>query len=136
MSFADQIDGVFDVREYEEGDAVQRGRLRRDRAAARALLRADVRPARQRTTAARSPTRATPARAPNLADLARDADVFLCEATLREPEPAERGHLSEDEAVDAFRASGARRLVVIHRPDELPLDPSVERAADGDVLTF
>ena len=71
-----------------------------------------------------------------LAELARDADVFLCEATLRDPEPAERGHLSEDEAVEAFRASGARRLVVIHRPDELPLDPSVERAADGDVLTF
>lgn len=72
----------------------------------------------------------------NLAELARDADVFLCEATLKEPEPAERGHLSEDEAVAAFEASGAKRLIVIHRPDELPLDPSVERAADGDVLTF
>ena len=31
----------------------------------------------------------------NLAQLARDADVFLCEATLKEPEPAERGHLSD-----------------------------------------
>ena len=62
--------------------------------------------------------------------------MFLCEATLLEPEPTERGHLSEAEAVEAFRASGARRLVVIHRPDELPLDPSVERAADGDVLSF
>ena len=72
----------------------------------------------------------------NLAELARDADVFLCEATLPEPEPDERGHLTEDEAVAAFRASGARRLVVIHRPDELQLDPSVERAHDGDVLTF
>jgi ribonuclease BN (tRNA processing enzyme) len=71
-----------------------------------------------------------------LVELARDADLFLCEATLREPEPAERGHLSEDEAVEAFRASGARRLVVIHRPDELPLSPGVERAADGDVLAF
>jgi len=72
----------------------------------------------------------------NLAVLAHDADIFLCEATLREPEPAERGHLTEDEALAAFHASGARRLVVIHRPDELPLDPSVERAADGDVFTF
>jgi ribonuclease BN (tRNA processing enzyme) len=71
-----------------------------------------------------------------LVELAKDADLFLCEATLARPEPAERGHLTEDEALDAFRDSGARRLVVIHRPDELPLDPSLERARDGDVLTF
>ena len=69
---------------------------------------------------------------PKLAELARDADLFLCEATLAEPEPSgERGHLSADEAVAAFEASGARRLVVIHRPDELPLDPELERAHDG-----
>jgi ribonuclease BN (tRNA processing enzyme) len=68
---------------------------------------------------------------PRLAELAHDADVFLCEATLGDPEPAERGHLTAGEASDAFEASGARRLVVIHRPDELPLDPSVERAYDG-----
>ena len=72
----------------------------------------------------------------NLAELARAADLFLCEATLLEPETGERGHLTEDEAVEAFRASGARRLLVIHRAEELPLDPSVERAADGDVVTF
>jgi ribonuclease BN (tRNA processing enzyme) len=72
---------------------------------------------------------------PALVELARGADLFLCEATLGEPEPAERGHLTEQEALDAFQAAGARRLVVIHRPDELPLDPSLERAADGDVLT-
>ena len=69
---------------------------------------------------------------PNLAELARDADLFLCEATLAAAEPGEdRGHLSADEAVDAFRASGARRLIVIHRPDELPLDEGLERAVDG-----
>jgi len=66
-----------------------------------------------------------------LAELAHDADLFLCEATLADPEPAERGHLTADEAADAFGASGARRLVVIHRPDELPLDASLERAYDG-----
>jgi len=69
-----------------------------------------------------------------LVELARDADLFLCEATLKAPEPDERGHLTEDEAVEASRSAGARRLVVIHRPDELPLSPEVERAADGDVL--
>jgi ribonuclease BN (tRNA processing enzyme) len=68
---------------------------------------------------------------PHLADLARDADLFLCEATLADPEPEERGHLTADEAAAAFEASGAHRLVVIHRPDELALDPGLERAHDG-----
>jgi len=68
---------------------------------------------------------------PHLRTLARDADLFVCEATLADPEPAERGHLTADEAVGAFRESGARRLLVVHRPDELPLPDGVERARDG-----
>jgi ribonuclease BN (tRNA processing enzyme) len=70
---------------------------------------------------------------PNLAELARDADLFLCEATLADSDETGelRGHLTADEAVAAFEDSGARRLVVIHRPDELPLDPGLERAHDG-----
>jgi ribonuclease BN (tRNA processing enzyme) len=75
---------------------------------------------------------------PKLAEIARDADLFLCEATLRESREGSadglRGHLSADEAMDAFRQSGARRLVIIHRPDELPLAEGIERAADGDVF--
>ena len=47
----------------------------------------------------------------------------------------DRGHLTAREAVAAFRESGARRLVVIHRPDELPLDAGIERAYDGLELT-
>jgi ribonuclease BN (tRNA processing enzyme) len=74
---------------------------------------------------------------PKLAEVARDADLFLCEATLRESWEGSpdglRGHLSAEEAIDAFRESGARRLVIIHRPDELPLENGIERAADGDV---
>ena len=68
-----------------------------------------------------------------LAELARDVDLFVCEATLLrgdlDAEP--RGHLSADEAVDAFEASGARRLLLTHRPDELPLDDRLELAYDG-----
>jgi ribonuclease BN (tRNA processing enzyme) len=72
---------------------------------------------------------------PRLSELAHDADVFLCEATLAKPEPPDdRGHLSGDEAVAAFADSGAKRLIVIHRPDELPLNGGVERAHDGLVL--
>jgi ribonuclease BN (tRNA processing enzyme) len=76
---------------------------------------------------------------PQLAEVGRDADLFLCEATLRESVEGGnglRGHLSAEEAVAAFHDSGAKRLVIIHRPDELPLADGIERASDGDVFTF
>jgi ribonuclease BN (tRNA processing enzyme) len=68
---------------------------------------------------------------PRLADLARDCDLFVCEATLEEPEESLRGHLTLGEAVAAFEASGARRLLITHRPDERPADGTVELARDG-----
>jgi ribonuclease BN (tRNA processing enzyme) len=72
-----------------------------------------------------------------LVELARGADVFLCEATLADGGPAEgepRGHMTLAEAQAAFQAAGARRLVVTHRPDERPLEREVELARDGLVL--
>jgi ribonuclease BN (tRNA processing enzyme) len=68
-----------------------------------------------------------------LVELARDVDLFLCEATLErgELDGDPRGHLSADEAVAAFEAAGAKRLLLTHRPSELPLDDSLERAFDG-----
>jgi ribonuclease BN (tRNA processing enzyme) len=70
---------------------------------------------------------------PRLAEVARDADVFVCEATLLEGrlDGTPRGHLSVDEAVAAFEASGARRLVLTHRPSELPVPEGLELARDG-----
>ena len=68
---------------------------------------------------------------PALVRLARDADLFLCEATLAQPEPGLRGHLTEEEALAAHREAGAARLVVVHRPDELPLAEAETRAYDG-----
>jgi len=135
MAFASGIDKVFDVREYEEATPFRAAGfdllpLRLDHYSEQTF---GLRVSNHSSTLAYSGDTGPSA---NLAELARDADVFLCEATLKEPEPAERGHLSEDEAVSAFEESGAKRLLVIHRPDELSLDPSVERAADGDVLTF
>ncbi len=71
-----------------------------------------------------------------LAELAEDVDLFLCEATLErgdlDGEP--RGHLSAEEAIAAFEASGAKRLLLTHRPHELSLDGSLEQAHDGLVL--
>ena len=64
---------------------------------------------------------------------ARDADLFVCEATLLrgELDGQPRGHLSLDEALEAFEASGAKRLLVTHRPCELPTPESLELAYDG-----
>jgi ribonuclease BN (tRNA processing enzyme) len=69
----------------------------------------------------------------SLADIARDADLFVCEATLLRPNPegGTRGHLSADEAIEAFEASGAKRLLLTHRPFERPLEDSLELARDG-----
>jgi ribonuclease BN (tRNA processing enzyme) len=65
--------------------------------------------------------------------IARSADLFLCEATLEEPNPegGTRGHLAAGEAVEAFRAAGAKRLLLTHRPLERPLDDGLEQAYDG-----
>ncbi len=57
---------------------------------------------------------------PALVELARDADLFICEATLESgtDEGALRGHLSTSEAVAALEQSAARRLLLTHRPHE------------------
>jgi ribonuclease BN (tRNA processing enzyme) len=68
-----------------------------------------------------------------LVEAARDADLFVCEATLLrgELDGEPRGHLSLEEAIEAFEASGAKRLLVTHRPRELPTPEEYELAYDG-----
>ena len=68
-----------------------------------------------------------------LAEIARSADLFVCEATLLAPNPegGTRGHLAAEEAIAAFEASGAKRLLLTHRPFERPLEDSLELAHDG-----
>jgi ribonuclease BN (tRNA processing enzyme) len=68
-----------------------------------------------------------------LVEAARDADLFVCEATLLrgDLDGQPRGHLSLEEAVEAFEASGAGRLLVTHRPCELPKPEGFELAYDG-----
>ena len=70
---------------------------------------------------------------PSLAELARDADLFVCEATLEQPNPegGTRGHLAAPEAIAAFERSRAKRLLITHRPAERPLDEGLEQAYDG-----
>ena len=68
-----------------------------------------------------------------LAELAHGVDLFVCEATLLrgELDGPLRGHLSVDEAVESFRASGAKRLLLTHRPHELPAPDGYQLAYDG-----
>jgi ribonuclease BN (tRNA processing enzyme) len=72
-----------------------------------------------------------------LEELARDADVLICEATLGsgDEEPGERGHLAADEAVEAAERAGAKRLLLTHRPQERNLPGGLELAYDGLSMT-
>jgi ribonuclease BN (tRNA processing enzyme) len=56
---------------------------------------------------------------PDLIEVARDADLFMCESAVLdpsqdEPEPSRRGHMSAAEAGEAARAAGAKRLLITH----------------------
>jgi len=68
-----------------------------------------------------------------IADLARDVDLFVCEATLEtgEADGEPRGHLSAEEALESYAASGARNLLLTHRPSELPTPEGIALAYDG-----
>jgi ribonuclease BN (tRNA processing enzyme) len=68
-----------------------------------------------------------------LAELARDSDLFVCEATLDrgEDDGQPRGHLSAEEALAAAEDAAVRRLLLTHRPAELPVPAGIERAYDG-----
>ena len=70
-----------------------------------------------------------------LSEIADGADLFLCEATLErgELEGDDRGHLDVEEARAA--AATAKRLVLTHRPQELPVPDGIELAYDGLELT-
>ena len=71
--------------------------------------------------------------------LARETDVFLCEATLRhgEVEPGERGHSSAADASAMAREAGVRRLVLTHYGEESTsrdLDEAARETFDGPVI--
>jgi ribonuclease BN (tRNA processing enzyme) len=71
--------------------------------------------------------------------LAREADVFMCEATLRhdEREPGMRGHSSALEAAQMAAAANVRRLVLTHYGEESTsrdLDEAAREAFDGEIV--
>ena len=135
LGFPDMFERAFELREYEpgvpfdaDGHEVTASRVQHYRMDAYALRVGDG----SRTLAYSGD--AGPG--PQLADVARDADLFVCEATLRHGDfdGELRGHLSLEEADAAFVASGASRLLLTHRPAELPVPPGHQIAHDGMVV--
>jgi ribonuclease BN (tRNA processing enzyme) len=63
-----------------------------------------------------------------LCDFARDSDLLMLEATLLEPDPEPRGHLTAAEAGEHAARSNARRLVLTHISDELDAEQALAQA--------
>jgi ribonuclease BN (tRNA processing enzyme) len=124
--------GTFDLYEYVDGQPFEAAgfEVRAERVLHYEMLAFGFRASANGTVLAYSgdsgPSDALP-------KLAENADLFVCEATLLQPNPegGTRGHLAADEAVEAFERSGAKRLLITHRPRERPLDAGLEQAYDG-----
>jgi len=134
LGFADMFERTFALREYRADDpftaagfTVTAGRVPHYDVEAYALRLTDG----SRTLAYSGDSAPSAA----LEGVARDADLLLCEATLArgDLDGDVRGHLSLEEAVEAHVRSAAKRLVVTHRPLELPVADGVELAHDGMV---
>src|SRR3954447_9811435 len=113
----DMFESSFDLREYEEGTPFRAAGL--DVVAHRVLhysmLAFGFRVSCTDTVLAYSGDSG-----PNggLRQIARDADLFLCEATLERsnPEGGTRGHLAPEEALAVADDAGVKRLLLTHRP--------------------
>jgi ribonuclease BN (tRNA processing enzyme) len=131
-ALASRFDAIFTVREYVDGETFD--------AAGFAITPIRVAHYTQPTWGLRVAAggrvvafSADTAPTPALVELAREADLFLCEATLRDDEhdSEPRGHMSAREAVAAAREADVKRLLLVHRPSELPTPDGVEVASDG-----
>ena len=132
LGFPDMFERVFGLREYRDGEPFEAAgfEVLPVRLPHYTLETYGFRVTRDAATLAYSGDSAPSER---LVELARDADLFVCEATLLDAtlDGPPRGHLTLEEALEAHRASGARRLLVTHRPAELPVDDGLELAYDG-----
>jgi len=131
FGFSDMFDRVFVLREYEAGTPFEAaGFTITGRRVPHYTIEANgFHVSDGETTLAYSGDSAP---SEELGELAADANLFLCEATLaRGADDGDlRGHLALDEAQAAFSTSRAKRLIVVHRPVELETK-GCELAWDG-----
>ena len=76
---------------------------------------------------------------PRVVALARETDVFVCEATLRHGtvETGQRGHSSAADAAAMAREAGVRRLLLTHYPAEATardLDEAARPIFPGEII--
>ena len=126
-ALASRFDEAFDVREYDGPFDAAGFRVTPHRVAHYAQPTWGLRVERNGVTFAYS---ADTGPTDVLVELALDADLCLCEATLSEPESEPRGHLTHEEAAAYAQRAGAKRLLLTHRPVELDA-PGFELARDG-----
>ena len=113
------------------GDAVRGRRLRATSRTACSTTRSRATGCACRTAAGRSPTAPTPRRATGSSSSPATPTSSSARRPWPSPSRASAATSPRTRRSTAYRASGAQRLVVIHRPDELPLPDGVERAYDG-----
>jgi ribonuclease BN (tRNA processing enzyme) len=124
----DDFLAAFDIREYDETSQVAIGDVELRFAPVRHYIEAFAIRAQTRSAALTYSGDSAPCAA--LVELARDSDLFVCEATLGaggEPEP--RGHSSAAEAGEMASAAGVRALALTHYPAEHPVDELRAKAA-------
>ncbi len=68
---------------------------------------------------------------PALTELARDADLFLCEADIDAHRDGEQVHLTPEDAGTVARRAGVRELVVTHVGPTLTPEAATVRAAEA-----
>ncbi|MBV8152127.1 MAG: MBL fold metallo-hydrolase, partial [Candidatus Eremiobacteraeota bacterium] len=122
-SFADEgagdfLNTVFDIKAYDPAGELKFGRAKITFAPTRHYIPTfSLRYANNGTVISYSADTA-----PNqeVCQLARDAALFICEATLlpEEVEHGMRGHSSALEAGEMAKAAGAQRLMLTHYPSE------------------
>jgi ribonuclease BN (tRNA processing enzyme) len=128
----DLIEQAFELEEYAAGDTVEVGPLRFSFSPVPHFVEAFGVTVSSRDGGGRFVYGADSRPAAELVELARDADLFLVEATLPRPERSGvRGHLTAEEAGTHGREAGARRLVLTHISDELDQDEARRRAQEA-----
>jgi ribonuclease BN (tRNA processing enzyme) len=133
----DMFSAAYEVHEYEDGEPFETAgfRVTPERVLHYSMLAFGFRASANGTVVGYSGDSGPSA---SLSEIARDADLFVCEATLLAPNPegGTRGHLSAVEALEASEAGGAKRLLLTHRPSERPLENGFELARDGLEITI
>jgi ribonuclease BN (tRNA processing enzyme) len=136
-SSADYLSEVYDIRTYEPAEPLVLGGVTlRFAATAHFIPTFAVRCEFDGASLAYS---ADTAPEPRVSALARNCDVFLCEATLvpGEVEEQGRGHMTAREAGTLARDAGARRLVLTHygaETTEADLIAEARTAFDGEIV--